>query len=360
MSTVPQSFSDQPNPSSAQDASRSAIVMGRLDFFSVLLRSIWGELFKIQRRLMTIILAIIAIVIIILSTVVIAIPVIIAKSEPASNFLPPPCSSLPPGNTEIPCLNHPATQQDLAQAQRIKQQEINADAANLQFPNVLASLGTVVRYIGVIVLIILAGTMVGGEYSAGSIRLLLTRGPTRLQFLLAKIGAMLVCAVITTLVLLIIGAIAAEIFSLLIGVSGSAPALSGSQISHMSLYTLLTMFDLLFYSLLAIALAILGKSPAAGVAGALIWWFLEGVVGSILTLVGTLNPGSFGDFLKAIPNYFPGNNVDALLNNQIQYWNGHPAAGSISDVQAILVILVYTIIFIAVPWWINHTRDITN
>ncbi len=363
MSTVPQPFSGPPNPqdpSLTHTASQRAIVMGRLDFVSVLLRSIWGELFKIERRLMSIILAIIALVIIILSAVVISIPVIITRSEPASSFLPPQCSELPAGTTGVPCLNHAATQQDLAQAQRTKQQAVNADAASLQFPNLLNSLGSAIRYVGVIVLIILAGTIVGGEYSAGSIRLLLTRGPTRLQFLLAKIGAMLVCVVVTTLVLLVIGALTAEVFSLLIGVAGSAPALSGSQISHMVLYTLLTMFDLLLYSLLAIALAILGKSPAAGVAGALIWWFLEGVVGSVLTLVGTLNPGTFGNFLKAIPDYFVGNNLSALLDNQVQYWSGQPSTGSISDIHAILVVLAYTIIFVAVPWWVNHTRDITN
>jgi ABC-type transport system involved in multi-copper enzyme maturation permease subunit len=361
MSTVPQPLSSQPNP---QDPSLSSshknIVMGRVDFLSTLLRSIWGELFKIERRLMTKILAIIALVIIILSAAVISIPVIIDRSQPASNYLPPPCSALPQGTTDVPCLKQSPTQQDLAQAEQTKQHAINNAAAALQFPNLLNALGTVIRYIGVIVLIILAGTIVGGDYSTGTIRMLLTRGPTRLQFLLAKIGAILVCVFVTTLVLIAIGAITAEIFSLAIGVSGSAPAVTGTQLSHMTIYTLLTMLHLFSYSLLAIALAILGKSPAAGVAGALIWWFLEGVIGNVLTLIGTLNPGSFGNVLKAIPDYFLGNNLSALLDNQVQYWNGQGISGSLSDLHAILVVLAYIIVFVAVPWWINHTRDITN
>ena len=74
-------------------------------------------------------------------------------------------------------------------------------------PNVLITSITVANFIGILLLIIMAGTIVGEEYSHGSIRLLLSRGPTRVQFLLAKIGAMLICVFIVLVSLIAVSII---------------------------------------------------------------------------------------------------------------------------------------------------------
>jgi len=125
------------------------------------------------------------------------------------------------------------------------------------------------------------------------------------------------------------------------------------------LYALIAMFGLFMYTMLALFLATAGRATAAGVAGALVWWVLENVLSGVLTLVAILIKGPFGDFLKAVPDYFIGNNVGALLQNQTQYFMG-TGPNALSDVHALIVLFVYLVVFIGLSIFISLRRDITN
>ncbi len=210
-----------------------------------------------------------------------------------------------------------------------------------------------------IILIILAATIVGGEYSVGTIRLLLTRGPTRTQYFLAKIGAILISIVAVLLALAIVGIVTGTLLNFITGIAISSSFLTGTWILHAVLYLLTATLGLFVYTMLALCLCTLGRATAAGLAGALVWWFLEGVIGTVLTLIGTLNKGTLADILKAVPNYFIGNNVTALLDNQTQYLTGGQGS-AISNVHALLVLAAYLIVFIGGAWWVHHSRDVTN
>src|SRR5438874_1986249 len=73
--------------------------------------------------------------------------------------------------------------------------EISTVTESLRLPRSLIFTVGVMNTVGLALVIILAGTIVGEEYGAGTIRLLLTRGATRTQYLLAKGLAVLVCIV---------------------------------------------------------------------------------------------------------------------------------------------------------------------
>src|SRR5262249_15330910 len=109
-----------------------------------------------------------------------------------------------------------------------------------------------------------------------------------------------------------------------------------------------------------------GRSTAAGVAGGIGWYFLEGLLSTILIAVGSTNPGTMGDFLKAIPEYFLGNNIGALLAEQSHYLTlagGHAStniASTIPDWRAWLIIAFYLIVFLIIAWWVSQRHDITN
>jgi ABC-type transport system involved in multi-copper enzyme maturation permease subunit len=173
-------------------------------------------------------------------------------------------------------------------------------------------------------------------------------------------GAMLACVFILLIPLLLVGIITGALLNLGIGVSYDFSFLTGHWLLYALLYILATALSLFTYSLLAIGLATLGKATAAGVTGALIWWFLEGIIGNLLNIVGSFNKGALGSFLQAIPNYYIGNNLSALRDNLYSEMTNATGQTSISTLHALLVIIAYLIIFAGVAWWVQKSRDITN
>lgn len=332
--------------------------MGRLDFLSTLLRLIGVELYKIRRRLMSKVLSTISILIMILSFAGISLGPIFVLSQSTESFLPPQCSSVP--NPQIqPCLNHPPTDMDLAQAKQAKQDELESRSEPLRLPGSFGIAMQITRALVLVLVIILAGTIVGGEYSVGTIRLMLTRGPTRTQFLLAKIGALLISIVLSFLVLVPLGVLTGALLNLITGINIDFGSLTGIWMLHAVLDLLVSMLGVFMYTMLALFLSTLGRATVAGVAGALLWWVFEGVLSGILTGVGYSTRGWVSDFVKAIPDYFVGNNIAALTQNQ-EHYISNTSLSQLSDLHAYLVLAAHLALCIGLTWWISKQRDITN
>ncbi len=362
MSTFP-TVPEQPVPMPAQ-ARTNTVIMGRLDFFSVLFRLIGVELYKFRRRAMSKVLGIIGVSIMILIFLIISLGEIFVLNTTASTYLPRQCSAVnnpqgPQNPTGQPCLDHPPTQAELAQADQERQQQLQATSSPLRLPLSLYTAVQITQIVGLVLLVIMAGTMVGGEYSVGTVRLMSTRGPTRVQFLLAKVGAILVCIIIGFVFVVLIGLVTGALLNLASGIATNTDFLSNGGIGHMFLYALIAVFSLFVYTMLALFLATAGRATAAGVAGALVWWVLESVLTGVMNIVAFLIKGSFGDFLKAVPDYFISNNIGALLQNQSQYFMG-TSPNALSNVHALLVLLVYLALFIGLSMLISLRRDITN
>jgi ABC-type transport system involved in multi-copper enzyme maturation permease subunit len=337
---------------------RDTVVMGRADFFSVVLRLIGVELYKIRRRSMSKILSVIAILVMLIAFFAISLtPIIIARNDVRS-FLPPPCSSVPRPGIDA-CLNHKPTASEIQQAAQSKEETVKQTSVALRLPDSLYTANTIAQSIGLLLIVILAGTIVGGEYSVSTIRLMFTRGPTRTQFILSKVGAILACIIVGLCTVLLIGVGFGAILNLFTGIATDVAFLSGSWVLHMLLYLLFSMLGLFMYAMIALCLATLGRTTAAGVAGALVWWVLESVLGQLLDAIGGQVGGVFGEILKGIPTYFIGNNVNTLLQNQVEYMLGRPLSLT-SDIHALLVLIFYLAIFIGLAWWITKRRDITN
>ncbi|MBA2676900.1 MAG: ABC transporter permease subunit [Ktedonobacteraceae bacterium] len=353
-SSVPEAIGKVPMPERSPN-----VILGKQDFMSVLLRSIGGELYKIRRRPLAKALLLIGIAIMILGFGVFALPAIINSSLPVESYLPPPCKGSA-SSIQSQCLNHTPNAEDLAKAAQVKTLEVKAASTPLYLPDSFFTAISIIYFIGVMLIIILAGTIVGGEYISGSIRVMLTRGPTRTQFLLAKVGTMLIYSAFLLVLLAFVGILTGAILTLLTNASVDWKFLTSAWLLHCLLFLLLAILGLFVYGTLAICFSTLGKATVGGVAGGLIWWFMERVLSSILPFLGLSNKSAFGNFLSAVPDYFIGNNIGALLNNQEQYMNGGQATGSISDLHAIIVLLVYLAVFIGSAWWVNQARDISN
>ncbi|HLH61320.1 MAG TPA: ABC transporter permease subunit [Ktedonobacteraceae bacterium] len=324
MNTSPQTQLTAQSDSYAAETSQT-VIFGRQDYFSILLRLIGMELYKIRRRPMSKGLGIIAVVAVILLFLVVLFVTLLVVQRGASLS---PSPLLPP----------------LA----------------------LYLVNQAVLILGQVLIVILLGAMVGGEYGVGTVRLMLTRGPTRAQFLLAKAGAALICCAIGAVVMIVLGILLGLFFNLFTGLPYNFDFFTAAWFGHALLYLLITIASLFVYSMLALFLATLGRSTAAGIAGALTWLLLgENILHTILVLIGAAAGGAAGDFLRAIPDYFIGSNTGALQQNQNQYLRFFGATSlsdpsSISDLHAVLVLLAYLLIFIGLSLWLQQKRDITN
>jgi len=336
---------------------RENVVMGRQDYISVLLRLIGAELYKIRRRLMSKVLSTIAICTILIGLLFTGLATIIAVSEPISAYLPPSCSSTT--DPTQACLDHIPTQADLKLAASTKQENLRTVSNSLRLPDSFTTASQITEGIGLILIIILAGTIVGGEYGAGTIRVLYTRGPTRGQFLLAKALCLLSCIILGCVILVLLGILMGALLNLITGLPMDFSFFTISWLLHATVYFGIVILGLLIYALLALCLSTLGRATAAGLTGALVWWGLEGILGNVFVLISNLTKGITSTILKTIPDYFIGNNINALLANQNHYLNG-AEAGTISDLKAITVLVVYIIVFFGSSWLVNWRRDVTN
>jgi len=342
----------------AQSTRSPSVVMGRRDYLSVVLRLIGMELYKLRRRAMSKVLGIIAVVLAILPFALVAFGTFATANAPAGNFASS-CQSFGPNGQPQPGPSACPTPSP-AQVAQERQLIVQDTSSPLRLPN---SLNVAVQYgliVGIVLLVILVGTIAGGEYGTGTIRLLFIRGPTRTQFLLAKLGASLVVIFIAIVVMTVLGVLTGQAFNPVSGIAQTGDFWSAAWIGHALLYLLIALLNWFMFAAIAISFATLGRSTVAGVVAGISWLFVEPILGNVLTLLGNLIRGALGDFLKAIPNYFIGNNFSALLNNQGQYLSFGGPTPTVSVFHAVIVLLVYFAFFIGLAWWITRRRDITN
>lgn len=333
----------------------NTVFMGRSDFASTQLRLVGVELYKLRRRTMSKVLASLSLGAILITFSIFGLYTLSITQSAVAAYLPPRCQ---PGQVQS-CLNHAPTAQDLAQAQQSKQQNVYAASTSLRLPQSFGLTATVAYNVGLLLIIVLAGTIVGGEYHFGTIRLMLIRGPTRSQFLFMKVGAILISIIVGLLATMLFGIILGIAFNLGTGIAQPLALLTASWILHAILYTLIMMLGLFTYAMLALVLAVLGRATVAGVVGALGYALLEPAIAERLKLVVSLSGGIVKDILQAIPDCFIGDNVAALLQNQDRYLSGGQPA-SISNLQALLVLIIYLAIFIGLAWRVIRQRDVTN
>lgn len=301
------------------------VILGRMDFISVLLRLIGMELYKIRRRLMSKVLGTLAALLAVLVPLVVGIELAVNANVLSEQPVLRAAFSAPlrlPDSLELA-----ATQNELNPA--------------------------------IILMIILVGSITGGELGIGTVRLIFTRGPWRGQFLLAKYGAALVCTVIGVLGMALVGVLAGQLINMMGGTPQDLSFFNAAWIGHALLYLLATMLNWFMYAVVAIFFSVLGRSTVAGIVGALTWFFVEPIVSSALTIAGGFSMGLLDAFLRALPDYLMGNNARALQLSQAHYLFGI-ADQSTPDLQRLIILAVYLVAFIGLTWWLNESRDVTN
>jgi ABC-2 type transport system permease protein len=211
---------------------------------------------------------------------------------------------------------------------------------------------------GTIFAMILAAGAVGSEYSWGTVRLMATAASGRVRLIAAKL--LVVCGLVAAgaLLAVVVGLIYSSIITVTNGGSDFTfvtPSFIGDQAESFGR----TLFVMAPYITLAFAMAAIGRSTLAGVGAGIGIAFVEPLIGGLMRLAG--NPW------KEIPNYLLNANSNVvLLQNKVpdvirfgptpedlarNHVNGFPVA--------MLILALYSVAFIALAFFVYRRRDIT-
>jgi ABC-type transport system involved in multi-copper enzyme maturation permease subunit len=253
-----------------------------------------------------------------------------------------------------------------AQLQQQQDQQRKTFVASLRsgvtFPASLGLAGGYISFMGVILLCVLAGSLIGGEYGSGTIRLALSRGVGRGQMVVAQVVALALLALGLALGLLLLGVLAGVIVGPSLG--GIIPAIPGGGWVEFTLYWLAVALNLFAFELVAFFIATLGRSTAAGIAASLGYVLLESIVAGILVAIGQAVQGDLGGFLAHAPDWFLGPNAATIGVNVSQSpvdlgISTSSVAVQLTTAHALLVTFAYCVLLAGLGYLLVRQRDVT-
>jgi ABC-type transport system involved in multi-copper enzyme maturation permease subunit len=228
------------------------------------------------------------------------------------------------------------------------------------YGRVAACLGLLRAFGGLAILIIIA-RMIGQEYSLGTVRIVLARGVGRVQFLLAKITAAIVCALFILLVgLAEIALLTVVQIQIATGSLDALTSLPASVWHDLGLYLLAVMSSMGATIFMASAVSVVFRSLAGALSGSIAWFPIDNMLVVMLMLLSKLTNSDF--WLKASA-YLLGPNLNAmagiLADVDSSAWNlGFAPLVKVDSTHTLLVTLIYSLIFAVIAIVFAWKRDV--
>ncbi len=224
----------------------------------------------------------------------------------------------------------------------------------------LTSMLDTIQGLGSIVLIIVAASLVGTEYSWGTVRSCLVRGQTRGGYLLTKLLGLTTVGLVLLAAAFAVGLIFTVITTHLANQPITLDVPDGPSLPEVPLMFLRSAFSVLPYALVAFVLAELFHSTAAGVGGGLVYVFVEGIVLAIL--------GNIGGVAADLRVLFIGHHVSAVMElNRIGsetvtaglILRPRPEASDLMPAaQAAMALAAYCLFLAGAALWLFQRRDV--
>ena len=216
----------------------------------------------------------------------------------------------------------------------------------------------VVASFGTIFAMILAAGAVGSEYSWGTVRLMATAASGRVRLMAAKLLVVGGLVAASALLAVAVGLIYSSIITVTNGGSDFSFVTPGFVRDQAESYGR-TLFVMAPYVTLAFAIAAIGRSTLAGVGAGIGIAFVEPLIGELMRLAG--NPW------KEVPNYLINANSDVvLLQNKVpEVIRFGPSDQAIADyhfngtTEAMVILAAYSVVFVALAFFVYRRRDIT-
>lgn len=205
---------------------------------------------------------------------------------------------------------------------------------------------TLVAQLGAVTVVILAASLIASEYSWGTIRTILPRGAGRMPFLTAKLITLVLFLVVVTLV----GSASVFGAAALVTQLGDLDSSLGDNFAVESVLAIgRTALAILPYMALTFFVTVRFRSEGAGIGIGLAVLFLEGAVAALL--------GAAGGVVRDVANtVFISRGVESLMSAHALNPNPDlpdPWIGA-------LVLTAYSVVFVAIAYWVFKRRDITT
>jgi len=204
---------------------------------------------------------------------------------------------------------------------------------------------------------VLPGSWAGGEYVWGTVRMVLTRRPSRIAFSSSGLIVILLTVGVGLLLVLIVGAIAGSIIGAADHVSApfQSPGTNATEVIVKMFFG--AWYTSAFYAVLAYTAGVVFRSAPAGIGIGIGFAVAQGAVSGIFTALG--NPW------KSIAEHFPDAYTTALtsrLANELVV--GGPSArvapGAASITASIVGLAIYLAILLAIMLAVVQRRDVTS
>jgi ABC-2 type transport system permease protein len=213
----------------------------------------------------------------------------------------------------------------------------------------------VTRSLSGIFQMVITAYLIGVEYQRGTIRIILARGIGRVQLLLSQLTAVLIVG----LLLLCGWAIINILGSFFIAQSADVLKAANPEFwREMGLYVLTILINMIITTLMAVAMAAIGRSLTFGMTAALSWFAVDNTIGFTLQLLAA---SPHNDFFNKLAGFLLGPILNVLpqligLNQLLQ--QGNFVNLSIGGTQALLTILAYGVLFLMVSLLVTWKKDI--
>lgn len=217
----------------------------------------------------------------------------------------------------------------------------------------------VVRIFSGIFLLIVMAQAIGLEYRLGTIRILLARGVGRLQLLFAKLFAVVIVAILLLIVAIVLNILLLSgIVLVLTGNLNAFNALNSQFWSDAWLALLTVMASMGVTILMAMAMAVVGRSQVFGLSAALAWFPVDNFAVLFILLAARLTKAQFW---SDISGYLLGPNLNIMPTSVISPnfpGIGIPPLVQVDGTHTLIVTLVYAIIFAAIGIVLTWRRDV--
>ncbi len=208
-------------------------------------------------------------------------------------------------------------------------------------------------------LLILTASVLGREYQAGTIRVLLARGVGRVQLLWAKLLAVVLAALITLVICLLLTVLLQGLQMLVLaGNFKGLQALDADFWHNMGVYLLTILVSMGATILLAVALTAIGRSFVFGLSASLIFFPIDNI-GTVFMRLGYRLTGN--DFWNNITAYFLGPNLNQMPAAYVPAHfenNGVAPLVNVDATHTLVVAVVYAVIFLLVAFVLTWKRDV--